>query len=95
MILTDKEPQFTLHVIVVLVAADTDNRLGYAISSVLVFHESPDTGTEGSVRIIGHRLVLTKSTSLDDVNETCKQEITVIDTNVFGPIRKLAAGQPK
>jgi hypothetical protein len=94
-LVTDASPQMTADYVVDPVVSLTGERLGYAISAVLLFHESADSGLEGTVRLGGHRLVFTKSTALGDVEETCKREIAVLDANVFVPLRKAANGQPK
>src|SRR5580700_10592018 len=46
-LLTDASPQMTADYIVDPVVSLTGERLGYAISAVLLFHESADSGLEG------------------------------------------------
>jgi hypothetical protein len=94
-VVTDAEPQMTLDLIVTPIVILTGERAGYAISGVLVFHESADTGMEGTARIGGHRLVFTKGTAMSDVEETCKREVANLDANILLPLRKAATGQAK
>src|ERR1051326_8957670 len=76
--------QFRLHIVAIHIdVGSTSQRLGYAISSVLML-EPPS----GQNMVLGHRLALATTPIANALEYTCKELVAGYDANVFESFRK-------